>query len=75
MSPAAPRSQVPARAPAAPVSAPLSDKAVAEYQALKRSLNELASWELSGSGFDTLPMMFTEGGNEQQARALAQALQ
>ena len=69
------QSQAPASAPAAPLAAPISDKAVAEYQALKRSLNELASWELSGAGFDTLPMMFTEGGNEQQARSLAQALQ
>ncbi len=68
-------SQAQARAPAAPVSAPLSDKAVAEYQALKRSLNELASWELSGSGFDTCPMMFSESGNEQHARNFAQALQ
>ena len=73
--PPAPKAQAPARAPAAPVSAPLSDKAVAEYQALKRSLNELSSWELSGSGYDTCPMMFSEGGNEQQARSLAQALQ
>ncbi len=65
----------PSRAPTAPVTAPVTSKAVAEYQALKKSLNELASWELSGSGYDNCPMMFCEAGKEAQARALAQALQ
>ena len=63
------------RAPSAPITAQVSSKEVAEYQALKKSLNELASWELSGSGYDTCPMMFSEAGKEAMARALAQALQ
>ena len=65
----------PSRAPSAPITAPVTSQAVAEYQALKKSLNELASWELSGSGYDNCPMSFSEAGREEQARALAQALQ
>jgi hypothetical protein len=49
-------------------------KAQAEFLQLKKALNELASWDLAPSGWDRLLMHFTEGGSEQQAQSLAQAL-
>ena len=63
------------RAPQAPVSAPVTAKAQAEFLQLKKALNELASWDLAPSGWDRLRMHFSEGGSEQQARSLVQALQ
>jgi len=63
------------QAPQAPVSAPLSAKAQAEFLQLKKSLDSLASWELAPATWADLPMHFTESGTEAQARAIAQALQ
>jgi hypothetical protein len=50
-------------------------RAQAEFVQLKMSLESLASWELAPADWAHLPMHFTEGGNEAQARLMAQALQ
>lgn len=71
---AAPSSAV-AQAPQAPVSAPVTAKAQAEFLQLKKSLDSLVSWELAPASWADLPMHFTEGGNEAQARVIAQSLQ
>ncbi|VVB56897.1 Uncharacterised protein [uncultured archaeon] len=74
MPPAAPASAA-VHAPQAPVSAPVSAKAQAEFMQLKSLLNNLASWDLAPADWDRLAMHFTEAGNEQQAQAVVQALQ
>ncbi len=72
--PAAP-SSASVHIPNAPVSAPVTAKAQAEFQQLKSLLSNLASWDLAPSDWDRLMMHFTEAGNESQAQAMVQALQ
>jgi len=67
-------SQATAKAPQMPVSAPVTAKAQAEFLQLKKSLDSLASWELAPASWADLPMHFSEGGSEAQARLIAQAL-
>lgn len=56
-----------ARAPAAPVSVPLSPEAVKQFQELKKSLPHV-SWELTGSSAEQMPMFFSEAGSEAHAK-------
>lgn len=71
MSPAAaaPRTAV----PKAPSVSPLTSRESAQFQALKRSLAEIVSWELTDSHL--LRMAFTEAGSEAQAQAFIASLQ
>lgn len=65
------------RAPKAPAaaSAPVSEKQAAEFEQMKRNLNQIASWELIGNSWDKLAMAFTESGNEAQAKTLLAILE
>ncbi len=67
--------QVQRSAPQAPVSAPLSDKAVSDFMQLKKSLSNITSWELAlGGPEEILPMFFSEAGNGEQAQLFASVL-
>lgn len=66
-----------ANAPSAPIGAQARDmaKESAQFAALKRSLNNITSWELSPSGWDEgIVLKFTESSSEAQAQFLANIL-
>ncbi len=56
-----------ARAPSAPVTAPLSPEAIKQVQEPKKSLS-VVSWELTGAGAEQMPMQFSEAGSEAHAK-------
>ena len=62
-------------APKVPSAKPVSGKAAEEFDSLKRSLNEVASWEMSPSSWDKIQIIYTKGGSEQQARSFVTAIQ
>jgi hypothetical protein len=53
----------------------VSARQSAEFEALKKSLGHIGSWELIGNSWDKLSMAFTESGNENQARILLSILE
>jgi hypothetical protein len=71
MAPVSPSVSVP-RAPAA---AALSGKASEEFNALKQSLSDVASWEISPNYWDKIQIAYRSPGSEKQARAFLKALE
>ncbi len=69
-----PRAYAPRSAPQAPVSAPLSEKAVSDFMQLKESLANITSWELALGTEEILQMYFSEAANGEQARILLSVL-
>jgi hypothetical protein len=64
------------KAPSAPSARPVSGKASEEFVALKRSLNEIASWEISPNSWDKIQINYAERrGKEPEARAFLKAIQ
>lgn len=64
-----------ATAPSIPASAPVSGKASETFSALKRALNEIASWEMSPNSWDKIQIIYVAKGNEKQAKTFVSAIQ
>jgi hypothetical protein len=58
-----------ASAPAAPAAASLSGKATEEFTALKHSLIEIVSWEISPNSWDKIQIIYPTPADEKQARS------
>lgn len=65
----------PVAVPSAPAAKPMAAKSSEEFTLLKRSLNEIASWEISPNGYDKIQIIYPFPGNEQQARAYVKAIE
>ena len=63
------------QAPVLPPAKPLSGKHVEEFTILKRQLNEQNSWELTPDSWETIQIIYTSTGNEQQAKSFVAAIE
>ncbi len=61
--------------PKVPSAAPVSGKAAEAFDSLKRSLNEMPSWEMSPNNWDGIQIIYTKAGNEGQARDFIRAIE
>lgn len=62
--------------PSAPrAAAPIAGKASDEFTALKHSLSDIASWEISPNSWDKIQIAYPKQGTEKQARAFLSAVQ
>ena len=58
-----------------PAAAPVSGKATETFTALKRALNEIASWEMSPNSWDKIQIVYAAKGNDKQAKSFILAIQ
>jgi len=65
----------PVAVPSAPAAKPMAAKSSEEFTQLKRSLNEIASWEISPNDYSKIPLIYKTMGTEQQARSFVKAIQ
>lgn len=65
----------PIAVPSAPAAKSLGGKSAEEFTLLKRSLNEIASWEISPNRYDKIRIIYPIMGSEQQARAFVKTIQ
>jgi hypothetical protein len=61
--------------PKVPSAAPVAGKAAEEFDTLKRSLNEMPSWEMTPNNWDRIQIAYTKTGTEQQARSFLKAVE
>ena len=60
--------------PKVPSFAPMAGKAAEEFDKLKRSLNEIPSWEMSPNNWDGIQIIYSKAGTEEQARSFLKAV-
>lgn len=61
-------------APVAPAAA-LSGKAQEEFGMLKRSLNEIASWDMSPNTWDKIQIIYSGTGSDKQAKGFIASIE
>lgn len=61
--------------PKVPSAAPVASKTAQEFDSLKRSLNEMPSWEMTPNNWDKIQIAYTKAGSEQQARSFLKAIE
>ena len=61
--------------PKVPAAKPVSGKAAEEFDSLKRSLNEMPSWEMTPNNWDGIQIVYTKSGTEQQAKSFLKAIE
>lgn len=61
--------------PSMPAAKPVSGKAAESFTALKRALNEIASWDMSPNSWDKMQIIYSPlpHANEKQAKSLIKA--
>ena len=64
-----------ATVPSLPAAKPVSGKASETFNALKRALNEIASWEMSPNSWDKIQIIYSVKGNDKQAKSFIAAIQ
>jgi hypothetical protein len=62
-------------APAVPAAKGGIGKASETFESLKRSLNEVPSWEISPNNWDKIQIAYTATGTEESARAFVKAIE
>jgi hypothetical protein len=61
--------------PRAPSAAAVSGKASEEFNALRRNLSDVASWEITPNSWDRIQIAYRNSGSEKQARAFLKAIE
>ncbi len=61
--------------PKVPAAKSVGGKASEQFDSLKRSLNEMPSWEMTPNNWDKIQIAYTKAGSEQQARSFLKAIE